>query len=67
MLTGQYIPPHLRNSDSIKDEKLLSHVKNSEKIEQKRLKLKGIIKNKDITILVDYKSTHNLVDIKMEK
>lgn len=36
-------------------------------MEPRTLKLKGSIKNKDITILVDYGSTHNLVDIKIEK
>ena len=64
---GQYSPPHLRNDDKIKDDKLLSHVTKSEKVEPKRLHLKGTIKNKNITILVDLGSTHNLVDIKMTK
>ena len=56
----QYVPPQLRHNDNIKRTK-------PHKLEQKRLKLNGTIKNKDVTILIDPGSTHNLVDMKIAK
>ena len=56
----QYVPPQLRHNDNIKRTK-------PHKLEQKRLTINGTIKNKDVTILIDPGSTHNLVDMKIAK
>jgi hypothetical protein len=37
------------------------------KMEPKTLKLKGSIKNKNIIVIVDFGSTHNFMDINLEK
>ena len=66
-LTKKYTPPQLRSRDNLKDEQLLPRVTGSRKLEPKRLQLTGTIKNKDITILVDSGSTHNVIDINKEK
>jgi len=61
----QYHPPHLRENN--KDKKITSLTKKSRTIKTKRLKVKGSIKNKYITILIDSRSTHNLTDINVAK
>ena len=66
-LTKKYTPPQLGSHDNLKYEQLLPRVTKSRKSEPKRLQLTGTIKNKDITILVDYGSTHNVLDINKEK
>jgi hypothetical protein len=38
-----------------------------EKVEPRTLKFKGSIKGKNITILVDFGSTHNFVDINLAR
>jgi hypothetical protein len=37
------------------------------KLQLKTLKLKGIIKNRNVIILVDFNSTHNHIDINFAK
>jgi hypothetical protein len=53
---------------AFKDEKpMISLATITGKMEPRTLKLKGSIKNKNITILVDSGSTHNFVDINLAK
>ena len=66
-LTDRYIPPPLRSRDNLKYEQLLFRVIESKKSGPKILQLTGTIKNKDITILVDFGSSHNVIDINKEK
>ena len=67
MLIERYIPPLLRTHGNLKNEQFLFEVTKSRKSGPKRLHLTGTIKNKDITILVDSGSTHNLIDINKAK
>jgi len=60
-----YRPPHLWENN--KDKKITLLTKKSRTIKSKRLIVKGSIKNKYISILIDLGSTHNLIDINVAK
>jgi hypothetical protein len=66
-----YTPPHLRNNGNslnIRDQKpMILLLAITGKMEPRTLKLKGSIKNKNITILVESGSTHNFMDIILAK
>ena len=57
----------MRSRNNLKYEQLLPRITKLRKSEPKRLQLTGTIKNKDITILVDSGSTHNVIDINKGK
>jgi hypothetical protein len=69
--TTRYIPPHLRNSGTIRNSQdkkpMISLAAITGKVEPRTLKFKGRIKGKNITILVDSGSTHNFVDINLAR
>ena len=72
-ITPKYIPPHHRKSDEIKvpEKEARKTTKplaiKTRKSQHKTLKLQGMVKNKNLTILVDYGSTHNCIDINVVK
>jgi hypothetical protein len=71
--TTKYIPPHLRKVDKTQDPRrnkrkpTISLATTMGKLKPKTLKLKGIIKNINVIILIDFDSTHNYVDINFSK
>jgi hypothetical protein len=72
IITPKYIPPHLRkdkNQPPRKEESkpivLLATM--TGKPQPKTLKLKGVIKDRNLTILIDSGSTHNCIDIDVAK
>jgi hypothetical protein len=69
---AKYIPPHLKKdkiqSPSKEESKtIVSLATMTGKPQPKTLKLKGVIKDRNITILVDSGSTHNCIDIVVAK
>jgi hypothetical protein len=66
-----YTPPHLRRKgticNSLGGKPMISFEAIIGKMEPSTLKLKGSIKGKNITILVDSGSTHNFVDINLTR
>jgi hypothetical protein len=69
--TTRYIPPHLRNSGTIHNSQDIKPIilfeAITERMKPNTLKLKGSLKGKYITILVDSGSTHNFVDINLAR
>jgi hypothetical protein len=72
IITPKYIPPHLRKDKSQPPRKEESKptvplATMTGKPQPKTLKLKGVIKDRNLTILVDSGSTHNCIDIDVAK
>jgi hypothetical protein len=69
--TTHYISPHLRNSSTICNSQdikpIISFETIIEQMKPNTLKLKGILKEKDIAILIDSRSTHNFMDINLTR